>query len=220
MNVWDAYLEHDPVPLRGKYCVFLEESLEIILVELPTSLIHEFFSNQILLQLRDKCKCVSGLGSSTLGHNQPDQLIRLSDDTPGFSGLPANTTWLNYSTLIIEVGMSQRWTGISGLDAKAKIWFDKFYNHGLEYILCVKVRRTHGQSEEFSYKLYDVPSLVSEGFQIPDKVSFPRGSVAIVSLDSRRVLGIPQNSALPPGVADQFAIDLSYIRDRAIAQSL
>lgn len=102
---------------------------------------HEFFQEEIFALLRDQCKFIESVGSATVSHKQADKFISPSHLTPGFGGLPANTSWLDYSKLVIEVGVSQNWGAKSGLDQKARKWFDSLNTHGLQYILCVRIAK-------------------------------------------------------------------------------
>jgi hypothetical protein len=127
-------------------------------------------------------------------------------------GIPQNSTWENYATVIVEIGVSQKWGKRGGLDEKAKKWFNALRLHGLQYILCVKVDLKRHESPEYSYKLYDVPGLNGEFPEPPpNPTSFTNDSAAKVYLDPRRILGIPSSSSLPQGVADPIVIDLSHI---------
>lgn len=78
---------------------------------------------------------------------------------------------------------------------------------GVRYILCVAVGPAF---ETCSYKLYRV---VSPGTTITEGPDTPIGvkvdSNTIVQLDARRLLGLSEGSAIPPGFPDPFEINLS-----------
>jgi hypothetical protein len=63
IDVWDKYLECDDPPLLPKYCFFSEETLEILIVELPKHL-HEYFAEQILLQMGRQCPFLDSEGTA------------------------------------------------------------------------------------------------------------------------------------------------------------
>jgi hypothetical protein len=136
VDVWNEYLEYEQPPLRPKFCFFSRDTLEVFIVEFPITFLHETFVVEIFAQLRDQSTFVSSGGSATVSFNQADQFITPRIYTPGFSGIPANTSWTNYSTLLVEVGLSQGYGGNAGLDRKSRMWFDSLHMHGLQYILC------------------------------------------------------------------------------------
>jgi hypothetical protein len=94
LELWNEYTEYDKPPLHPKYLFFLDDTLDIFIVELPMH-IHEFFSSEIFALQRDQCRFLQSVCS------QADQFIAPSYTTPGFGGLPMNTLWFNYSTFII-----------------------------------------------------------------------------------------------------------------------
>jgi hypothetical protein len=126
------------------------------------------------------------------------------------------------STLVIEVGLSQKWAGRGGLDDKAKKWFQDRNSLGLQYILCVKidlVRQTQ-KINDVSYKLYDL-QLMAGNFRTfaPTHLGLQQNvpAIAQIQLDAHRLLSIPVNQPLPPGfIRNTFVINLETIRDKII----
>jgi hypothetical protein len=81
------------------------------------------------------------LGSCLISRMQADERIRSEMSTP-HRVLPGGVSNADLSTLVIEVGLSQLWAGVGGLDLKARRWFD--IRHHIT---------------DASYKLYDVAVL-------------------------------------------------------------
>jgi hypothetical protein len=219
--LWDQYLDHDDAPYPAKYMDQVD--LTIFIVELPKT-IHEFFAEEILLQLGRQSEFITSSGSGKVAHMEADKRIRPKDTTPGFGGLPTNVSWEDYGTVVIEVGLSQPWGGATGLDSKALRWYNARGETGLEYILCVKIDKTDGVVSGAQYKLFDVQALIASkspvDFAAQAAVDFLNGPCQI-QLSVERVLGIPRGVKRPRNVPRRFfTIDLATIRDEAIRVSL
>eukprot|EP00475_Leptophrys_vorax_P014562 TRINITY_DN20871_c0_g1_i1.p1 TRINITY_DN20871_c0_g1~~TRINITY_DN20871_c0_g1_i1.p1 ORF type:complete len:235 (-),score=39.24 TRINITY_DN20871_c0_g1_i1:162-866(-) len=154
VDTWEEYGLQDHVPLLPKF-LFLDDNLDLFIVELPTEK-HDYLARHILLQLRDQCKCIDSVGSGRRNHMEADERIRPSPRTPNLQ-LPQGVPMGSLSTLVIEVGLSQKWTGRGGLDDKARRWFQSRNALGLQYILCVKIDIDNIRAiADVSYKLYDL----------------------------------------------------------------
>ena len=220
IDLWHEYVNLSNPPLRIRYMMFDEASFEIYIVELPQEAIHSFFSQEIAMMLARQCSFISSLGPATVNNKEADTSFNPKLNTPGFAGLPQNSNWKNYATVIVEIGNIQPWGTEVGLDAKAKAWFNDLHQQGLEYILCVRVGRHHGGARVFAYKLYDVLALNGV---FPDPTPRPRSFTyepAVVDLDARRVLNIFVNWPLTNGVPNRLQIDLTELRTEALARDL
>jgi hypothetical protein len=220
-SLWDEYLDRDDVPFPVKYMDQVD--LTVFIIELPNT-IHAFFSRAILLQLGRQSEFIVSSGDGKVSHMEADERIRPKDTTPGFGGLPANVSWQDYGTVVIDVGLSQPWDGATGLDSKALRWYNARVEAGIEYILCVKIDKTGGAVSGAQYKLFDVQALIAAqppvDFAAQAPVNFLNGPCQI-QLNVKRVLGIPQGVRLPRAVPHRpFTIDLADIRDEAIRTNL
>ena len=150
-NIWDEYGLLDGVPLLPKYLFLDDDHLDLFIIELPTDK-HDYMACDILLQLARQCRYVASVGSGRRNHMEADQRIRPDPHTPNLQ-LPQGVSMAALSTLVIEAGLSQKWTGRGGLDEKAKKWFQNRNSFGLQYILCVKIdidRHTRGINVHFT----------------------------------------------------------------------
>ena len=220
LNIWDEYSLLDGVPLLPKYLFLDDDHLDLFIIELPTDK-HEYMAQNIFARLRDQCQYVDSLGSGRTNHKEAEESIRPDPDTPNVQ-LPQGVSMADLSTLVIEVGLSQKWTGIGGLDDKAKKWFQDRNSLGLQYILCVKidlVRQTQ-KINDVSYKLYDL-QLMAGNFRTfaPTHLGLQQNvpAIAQIQFDAHRLLSIPVNQPLPPGfIRNTFVINLETIRDKII----
>ena len=217
LELWDDYGLDDRVPLSPKH-LFLDDDLDLYLVELPSNK-HEYMAEHILLQLRDQCEYIESFGSGRTNHMEADKRISPSELTPNLH-LPPGVPMSCLSTLVIEIGLSQNWTGQRGLDAKAKKWFRIRNSLGLQYILCVKVDidRTSRGITDVSYKLYDLQLMTTFRTSAATHLYLAQNAPgARIQLDARRVLSIPANQPLPQTfIGDSFFINLETTRDQTI----
>ncbi|KAG2770643.1 hypothetical protein PC116_g5260 [Phytophthora cactorum] len=120
--------------------------------------------------------------------------------TPGSVLPPGVSTFDDFRTIKIEIGVSQLWGTAQGhLDHKAiSIWA---VMPGVEYVLCVKFDPDFANAE---YKLYD--ARVNPLVQLaPLPIVAPR---TVIQLDGRRILGIPPGMALPIAFPATLSVDL------------
>jgi hypothetical protein len=112
-------------------------------------------------------------------------------------------------TLAVEVGRTQPWTSLE----RAAEWWCTY--SGIQYILLLKISRTGIQME---YALYDIA--IRGTLPVPiahDKIYRNNtGQPVYVSFDMRRILSIPRNAALPPGVNVTALVDLRLVMDLVI----
>lgn len=217
LHIWDEYSLQDHMPLLPKY-MFLDDNLDLLIIELPTEK-HDYMTRHILMQLRDECKYIDSVGSGRRNHMEADERIRPSPRTPNFQ-LSQGVPIASLSTLVIEVGLSQKWTGRGGLDDKAKRWFQRRNALGLEYILCVKIDiDKHARAiTDVSYKLYDLQLMDNfHTFAATHLYLLQNAANAQVQLDARRVLSIPFNQPLPQGFnGNTLFINIETSRDDTI----
>ncbi|KAF4140522.1 hypothetical protein GN958_ATG10241 [Phytophthora infestans] len=123
---------------------------------------------------------------------------------------PAPRTATDWVTLAVEVGRSQTW---ASLEAAAQWWCD--YS-GIQYILLLKISP---QGVQMRYALYDIavlgtlPAPTASGTFRRRTRSHPAVNV---SFDMRRILSIPPNAALPPGVNPEARVDLRIVMNLVI----
>jgi hypothetical protein len=209
----------DGVPLLPKYLFLDDDNLDLFIIELPTDK-HDYMARNILLQLRDQCRYVDSVGSGRRNHMEADERIRPDPDTPNVQ-LPQGVSMVDLSTLVVEVGLSQKWTGKGGLDDKAKKWFQNRNSLGLQYILCVKIdiQRHTRVINDVSYKLYNLQVMAGNfrAFAATHLGLQQNVANAQIQLDARRLLSIPVNQPLPPGFnGNTFVINLETSRDKII----
>jgi hypothetical protein len=212
--VWKSYCELEDNPLELRF--LHQESGKLYIIELPND-IHEHYALRILLQLAQACPYVTSLGSKRITQKEADQFILPLPDCPN-AVFPANPK--DCATVIVEVGLSQGWGGIGGLDMKAQHWF--VTQAALEYIVCVRItkdKNTH-QVKSLTYKVYDIAACNGVFPLHNPALSFTLGNNHNIVLDAHRVLRIPTNSPLPVGCPAQFDIDLVRIRTHSTAFGL
>jgi hypothetical protein len=121
--------------------------------------------------------------------------------TPNLNNPPQGIGMRNWITLAVEISIFQSWPS---LERAAQWW--AFYP-GIEYIVCIKVSKK-GQS--WSYRLYSIAQVGILPEPMIDRKFRGRilPNVEIITLDARRLLGIPQNLALPADINAQVVIDM------------
>jgi len=201
-----------------------EDPLDLFIIELPSDK-HDYMARDILLQLARQCRYVASVGSGRRNHMEADERICPNSHTPNLQ-LPRGVSMAALSTLVIEVGLSQKWTGKGGLDDKAKKWFQDRNSLGLHYILCVKIdidRHTRGIND-VSYKLYDLQVMARNFRTFAATHLGLQQNVAAnaqIQLDPHRLLSIPINQPLPPGFnGNTFVINLETSRDEIILKGI
>jgi hypothetical protein len=217
IEIWDEYSLQDNMPLLPKY-LFLDDNLDLWIIELPTEK-HEYMASHIFGQLRDQCKYIDSVGSGRRNYMEADQRICPSPRTPNFQ-LAQGITLASLSTLVIEVGIFQKWTRRGGLDDKARRWFMSRNAFGLEYILCVKIDidKDTRAITDISYKLYDLQLMTNfHTFAAIHLYLDQNVANAQVQLDAKRVLSIPVNQPLPQGFnGNTLLVNLEMTRDDTI----
>jgi hypothetical protein len=71
ISVWDEYLDRDDVPYSAK---FMDNVVRAIFIIELGKTIHEFFAEEILLQLRIQSEFICSLGSGRVAHMEADNL--------------------------------------------------------------------------------------------------------------------------------------------------
>jgi hypothetical protein len=216
-QIWKTYCEleeNNRVPLELRF--LHQQDGNLFIIELPTK-IHEHYAEEICLQMVRVCPYITSFGAGTSSHKEADKFLLPRPNCPN-AVFPENAK--DCATVIVEIGLSQRWDGITGLDMKANFWFNS--QSALEYIICVKIEKhkISRQVKSLTYKVYDI-AVCNGVFPLHNPpVSFTVGNNHHIILDARRVLRIPQNIQLPAGCPDQFLIDLAEIRADSIAFGL
>jgi hypothetical protein len=214
IEILNEYCLQDNVPLLPKFLFLDDDSLDLFIIELPTE-IHEYVARHIFKQLVKQSDFIDSVGSGRRNHMEADERIRPSPRTPNLQLAQG----VSLSTLVIEVGLSQKWKGRGGLDEKARKWFQSRNSIGLQYILCVKIDFDDGAITDFSYKLYDLQMM--DRFQVLDATHLLNGENSQIQLDARRVLSIPINQSLPQEFhGNTIFINLEMSRDDVILAGL
>jgi hypothetical protein len=197
----------------------LSDDGKLWIVELPNSTVHERVLRQFAGNFRDGHRAARDL-IDTLGHATifVNGVNMEADDTYGPlpnipnsirpQGLQPGDEWI---TFVVEVGRSQRW---ASLRRRALRW----YNYtGMQYVLLISISP---EARIMSYELYEVnPMLANPAAQLPPPVvgySSFRHNLTVrtpvpITLDSRRILGIPALQPLPRGVPANFTVNLRNV---------
>ncbi|CAK4628326.1 hypothetical protein LEN26_002158 [Aphanomyces euteiches] len=201
---WNAFADCDGQVVHTKFLEWFADSGEIHIIEF-VSTPHEIYSNELTHQFHTQnikrwLNCYGGAVNSQSPRTSPDQSYGPNPRTPGAALPPEIPIFTDFGTIIIEIGVSQRWGMAPGqLDHKAiEIWAAR---PGVEYVLCVKFDPDFENAE---YKLYDVRTDPNVPLN-PLPIAAPR---TIVQFDGRRVLGIPQGMPLPVGFPRTVSVDL------------
>jgi hypothetical protein len=197
----------------------LSDDGKLWIVELPNSAVHERVLRQFAGNFRDGHRAARDL-IDTLGHATifVNGVSMEADDTYGPlpnipnsvrpQGLQPGDEWI---TFVVEVGKSQRW---ASLRRRALRW----YNYaGMQYVLLISISP---EARSMSYELYEVnPMLANPAAQLlPPVVGYSsfRHNLTVrtpvrITLDSRRILGIPTLQPLPRGVPANFTVNLRKV---------
>jgi hypothetical protein len=201
------------IPLRF---LALEDG-RIVILELPTS-VHESTARSFesaFLAASGNWREIAQRGSMTARRaanprKEADATFGPTRSTLNRTPPPAPRTVADWVTLAVEVGRSPPW---ASLEEAARWWCN--YS-GIQYILLLKISRTGIQMR---YALYDIATLgvlpaptASGTFRRRNAAQPPVN----VSFDMHRVLSIPANQALPPGVNPIAVVDLRIVMDRVI----
>jgi hypothetical protein len=121
--------------------------------------------------------------------------------------LQEGARWL---TFVVEIGRWQCWPSL-------RRWALQWYGYpGIQYILLIQVNE---RATSLSYELYDalVNPLVANDLPAVTLMNFyydpTGGSQENITLDGRRILGIPQGQFLPNSVSATVTIDLRLVLD-------
>jgi hypothetical protein len=211
--------ENSPFKLR-----FLELSDDgkLWIVELPTSPEHERMANQFAKALEGQAigNFIDLLGSSTTNVNGQKE----ADKTYGpRRNLPNSVRAAEPSiTFVVEVGRTQQWDSLRGRA------FEWYHYPGIKYILLISVNAAESC---VSYEFYDVslhdlqqdaagneilpthPDTAIQMFRYSARLTANGTSPHTITLNSRRLLGIPTNQPLPQGVPPHVAVHLRDVLD-------
>ncbi len=226
VETWNSFLdqrvENLPIPLR-----FIEyDDGRIIIIELPSGDHEEFireFETKFVVRsgnpdaigkrgsirasrggsaARKEADATFGPRRTTPHHDRN----RLPNHHPNLSRRERYQFWITFA---VEVGVSQSWRS---LDNAAEWW--EAYN-GIHYILCIRVQPDE-QSADF--KFYDLSGRrrrVIEGHVPPPT----RRSRTTITLDTRKLLAIPDDQPVPDSMNDTCIADLQEILELMFAPS-
>ncbi|KAG1712999.1 hypothetical protein DVH05_000729 [Phytophthora capsici] len=206
----------------------------IYIVELPA---HE---HEECLRYLDKAISpdadVETLGTYLVGHGTSYVEDR-PDDQPAYepdqcygpipeagSHLPIGVeNYLDWRTLVVEVGYSRRWGDAHGhLDWKAQRWAEV---PGVYYVLCVAVTAGLATAEYKLYRVYRPRTgrlRYRRRLENPNEPPVPIFDPTVVHFDARTLLGLEPDDPLPrdpPQIGDEFpdplVVDLYQVLVRA-----
>ncbi|KAE8879568.1 hypothetical protein PF003_g36423 [Phytophthora fragariae] len=127
---------------------------------------------------------------------EPDTSFGPTRRVPG-AERPPRMSWGEYHTLKVEVGVARGWPK---LDRRAEEWS---HFPGVQYVLCVRV------SNDLKTCQYRLNSVVDGHIETPRAPIVDIVNPTTVTFDSRRLLGLPFNAAVPLGFSDPtVTIDL------------
>ncbi|KUF95313.1 hypothetical protein AM588_10005487 [Phytophthora nicotianae] len=189
----------------------------LVIVDLPTK-VHEstadVFKYEFLMATGNGREVASG-GSMTARragnpNKEADATFGPMGSTLNRTPAPAPRTIADWVTLAVEVGRSQTW---ASLEEAAEWWCN--YG-GIQYILLLKISP---QGVQMRYALYDIavlgilPAPTASGTVYRRTRDQPAVNV---TFNMRRILSIPANAALPPGVNATAVVDLRIVMNLVI----
>ncbi|KAF0701910.1 hypothetical protein AaE_016245 [Aphanomyces astaci] len=146
----------------------------------------------------------------TLPDKEADASFGPQRTTPNRNAPPPGRTIADWLTLVVEVGVSQTWPQLIA----AATWWCGYA--GIEYILLLKVS---ADGTRFEYRFYDIvtpgvlPDVPTRDFQRSIR---PDPRAINIGFNMRRILAIPPNQPLPPGVNQVAVVNLRDIMDSVI----
>ncbi|ETV71661.1 hypothetical protein H257_13105 [Aphanomyces astaci] len=190
----------------------------LLIVELPNSTVHESTAWEFgreFYRATVNDREVASRGSMTASRDAlPDKEADASfgprRTTPHRNAPPQGRTIADWLTLVVEVGLSQTWPQLIA----AATWWCGYA--GIEYILLLKVS---ADATRFEYRFYDIvtpgvlPDVPTRGFQQSIR---PDPRAINIEFNMRRILSIPPNQPLPPGVNQVAVVNLRDIMDSVI----
>ncbi|RHY01136.1 hypothetical protein DYB25_013431 [Aphanomyces astaci] len=187
----------------------------LLIVELPNSTVHESTAWEFGSEFNRATgndREVARRGATTVSRDAlPDKEADASfgprRTTPHRNAPPQGRTIADWLTLVVEVGLSQTWPQLIA----AATWWCGY--PGIEYILLLKVS---ADATRFEYRFYDIvtpgvlPDVPTRGFQQSIR---PDPRAINIEFNMRRILSIPPNQPLPPGVNQVAVVNLRDIMD-------
>ncbi|KAF4033649.1 putative Uma2 domain-containing protein [Phytophthora infestans] len=189
----------------------------LVIVELPTT-VHEStaeeFKSEFLAATgnrRELGKCGSMTARRAANPNkEADATFGPKRTTLNRAPAPALRTVTDWVTLAVEVGRSQSWASLKG----AARWWCGYT--GIQYVLLLKIS---APGTQIRYALYDSTTRPHPTIRPTASGTFRHaaaGAAVNVTFDMRRILSIPPNAALPPGVNPTARVDLRIVMDLVI----
>ncbi|KAL3661173.1 hypothetical protein V7S43_013782 [Phytophthora oleae] len=202
---WNAFAITDGNVVHANFLEWFADTEEIHMIEFDNTPHAMYIAELSLSTFDEPCvrRWLKGYSSAAnlLGTRWcPDMSYGPRRTTPGSVLPPGVSSFVEFRTIKIGIGVSQPW-GMARrqLDRKAiSVWAKM---PGVEYALCVKFDPDFTNAE---YKLYDARAnpLVPVD---PVLIVAPR---TVIHLDGRRILGVPPDMALPSFFPEILSVDL------------
>ncbi|KAF4140015.1 hypothetical protein GN958_ATG10765 [Phytophthora infestans] len=189
----------------------------LVIVELPTT-VHEstadVFKYEFMAGTGNRREAASR-GSMTARraanpNKEADATFGPKRSTLNRTPAPAPRTVTDWVTLAVEVGRSQSWASLEG----AARWWCGYTK--IQYLLLLKIS---APGTQIRYALYDSTTRPHPTIRPTASGTFRHaaaGAAVNVTFDMRRILSIPPNAALPPGVSSTARVDLRIVMDLVI----
>ncbi|KAG7376097.1 hypothetical protein PHYBOEH_001816 [Phytophthora boehmeriae] len=210
LESWNRFAMLKKLPLGLQLRQLVWDDGNVWIVEFTISPPHEAAADECSRNFMILRRYGGGLGHMTLEYpHQPtysaDYTFRPRHNLPGIQ-IPRNIAYGDWVMVIVEVLHSQQWGQVH---RKVAVYRQR---PGVEYILCVKMSN---QLHHWSYELYDVrnnqppPDIF---YTEANRQAFYLGTVGndvhVVSLETRRVLGLQQGAPLPQDCPATIDIDV------------
>ncbi|EQC37614.1 hypothetical protein SDRG_05208 [Saprolegnia diclina VS20] len=218
---WDRYVESEEQEMKSRHFEFRDNS--IFLIEMSGGL-HGSIADGIDDAIKEATRPeVTGTEHRVLWAHRDvyvdttdepaaNKLPKLEPDCsygpdPDIGAIkPPQVRWNEFHTLKVEVGVSQGWRS---MNAKV-LRYCAF--PGIRYVLCVFVPPDMSVRQ---YKLFSITNNQLEG-PAPDLVApIPITAATRVRMDGRRLLALPDDTALPGRFPPELVLDLNPILKRA-----
>ncbi|KDO17320.1 hypothetical protein SPRG_17241 [Saprolegnia parasitica CBS 223.65] len=221
---WDSYVESEDQAMKSRYFEFRNNS--IYLIEMSGGLhgdIADGIDDAIKEATRPEAtgtdhRVLEGHRDAYVDTTHEPAASKLPKLVPDCSFGPAMETnaifpewpndlrWNEFHTLKVEVGVSQGWRS---MDAKV-LRYCAF--PGIRYVLCVFV------SPDMEVRQYKLVSITNNELEGPDPALVEPIPITVdtrVRMDGRRLLALPDDTALPGRFPAEVAFDLNPILRRA-----
>lgn len=221
-EVWNALAEREELPHLFRLQSLMWHEGTVSIVEYPVSPEHGAAEDRVSLRLRrglnDWVSVYHNVAISMTGRAtyQPDAYFHSCQSVIGAQP-PANLDRNVWATVIVEIMRNQTWSMRPKIDAFRT-------RPGVEYIVCIKMSL---DLHRWSYEFHDLGG----GNLLPDPSvgelaprhrfnlsTVPEQHPHVLTMASRRVLGLAPGANLPPGCRDQVHIDLVEVVRTVMAE--